>query len=225
MVNQATLVAAAAHSKTEADKLYKNARKTVWFQKIIDELCRITGPGSRCMYCSGSEASDVEHYRPKAVFPHETFSWSNYLWSCTPCNRTKLNRFPPDTEPGAMCINPLTENVWDFFFIDGYGLLTPVWDVSAGALNDRAENTDRLLNLNREAVQETRKFRVADLKRQVNELLDQLTAGKKTKSQAKRLITIWRSQPFQPDVADYFFKGPGKNEAPFSDLFNVLANP
>jgi len=69
----------------------------------------------------------VEHYRPKSVFPKLALVWENLLWACPNCNRFKGDRFPPDTEPGERILNPAEDNVWDHFFIDQFGTLTPVW--------------------------------------------------------------------------------------------------
>lgn len=211
-----------ADPKAEAERRYDNARRTKWFAPVVTALGKLAGPGQRCMLCSGSEASDVEHYRPKAVFPTLAMTWENYLWACTPCNRGKLNRFPPDTEAGGRFVNPLDEDVWKFFFIDEFGLLTPRYDKKAKSLDARAVTTRDFMDLNREAVQESRQWRFEDLKSQVKETLQLLKLRKMTKAQAKAKIQTWRTQPFQPDVADYFFDGPGKNEKPFKSLLDVL---
>ena len=216
--------AIAKHSapKKEAERRYTNARKTQWFAPVVTALGKLAGPGQRCMFCSGSEASDVEHYRPKAVYPEEAMTWKNYLWSCTPCNRGKLNRFPPDNHPGGRLVNPLDEDVWRFFFIDGFGLLTPRYDKKSQSFDTRAVSTRDLLDLNREAVQESRQLRFEDLKSQVEDTLQLLKLRKMTRPQARAKIQKWRAQPFQPDVADYFFDGPGKAERPFKDLLDKL---
>ncbi|MEI7955810.1 MAG: HNH endonuclease [Verrucomicrobiota bacterium] len=124
----------AADPKAEAERRYDNARQTLWFKPVVDKLKRLSGKGQRCMYCSGSEASDVEHYRPKAVFPTLAMTWENYLWICTPCNRHKGNRFPPITEPGGEFVNPLQEDVWRFFFIDEFGFLSPLYRFDVACL-------------------------------------------------------------------------------------------
>ena len=215
------LLAITAHAdpKAEAARRYGNARKAKWFKPVVKELEELSGPGQRCMFCSGSEASDVEHYRPKAVFPALAMTWLNYLWSCTPCNRSKWNRFPPDTEPGGRFVNPLDDNVWEFFFIDEFGILTPRFDQVSNTLNERAVSTRDYLELNREALQESRKIRLEDLKSQVDETLQLVSLGKINKAQIRAKISNWLKQPFQPDVADYFLNGPGKDEAPFKVLF------
>jgi hypothetical protein len=47
----------------------------------------------RCMYCEDSMACEVEHFRPKALYPEFVFVWLNYLYSCGPCNRVKRSHF------------------------------------------------------------------------------------------------------------------------------------
>jgi len=84
LANETDAIKKAVDPKAEADKRYSNARKTRWFAPVVKELGRLAGPGERCMFCSGSEASDVEHFRPKAIFPEVAMTWENTLWSCTP---------------------------------------------------------------------------------------------------------------------------------------------
>lgn len=208
--------------KGEADKRYSNARKTKWFAPVVKELGRLAGPGERCMFCSGSEASDVEHYQPKAIFPELAMTWENYLWSCTPCNRGKLNRFPPTTGPGGKLVNPLYENVWDFFFIDSFGILTPRFDRVVNAPNERAVTTRDFLSLNRDAVQVCRQQRLKNLKDAVADTLNLIAAKKLTKKAARERVETWKTESWQPDVADYFLNGPGRKESPFKEFLGVV---
>ncbi len=134
------------------------------------------------MYCSGSEASDVEHFRPVTIFPQLAMTWTNLLWSCTPCNRVKLDRFPPYTEPGGEFIDPLNENPWNFFFIDKFGFLSPKFDREKNELDPRAVTTRNLLDLNREALQEARHFRIRSLSQQINDSLSLYKNGKINKT-------------------------------------------
>lgn len=215
-------ITAHPNSKAEAARRYSNARKAKWFQPVVRKLGELSGPGQRCMLCSGSEASDVEHYRPLTEFPALAMTWLNYLWSCTPCNRSKSSRFPPHTEPGGRLLNPLDDDVWEFFFIDEFGILTPRYDPISNALNERAVTTRDFLELNREGVQESRKLRLEDLKSQVSETLQLASLGKIAKTQIRAKIAKWLAQPFQPDVADYFLNGPGREDAPFKELFTLV---
>jgi uncharacterized protein (TIGR02646 family) len=36
-----------------------------------------------------SPRGHVDHYRAKAIYPHLTYKWSNYIWSCESCNVEK----------------------------------------------------------------------------------------------------------------------------------------
>ena len=45
------------------------------------------------MYCEDSVGDEVEHHRPKNLYPDHTFLWDNYLYACGPCNGPKNNRF------------------------------------------------------------------------------------------------------------------------------------
>jgi len=216
------LINAAADPKAEADKLYTNARKAKWFLPVVEALRKLSGLGERCMLCSGSECSDVEHFWPKSKHPARAMIWENYLWSCTPCNRGKSNEFPLADDGCAILINPFDQNPWDFFYIDEFGNLNANWDRSTDTLNFRASETIRVVSLDRQALQESRRSRMDDLKEKVSDTCALLADKKLTVSAAKLRIATWRKQPFQPDVADYFLSGPGKAEKPFSDLFKLL---
>lgn len=215
-------IISAKDQKSEAHRRYSNARKAKWFESVVKELGELAGPGERCMFCSGSEASDVEHYKPKSVFPQLAMTWENYLWSCTPCNRGKLDRFPPDTGPGGRLINPLDENVWDFFFIDDFGLLTPRYDRQANTLNPRAVTTRDMLSLNRDALQISRKQRIENLKRDVYNCLKLMNLKKLTKKAASEQVEIWKAESWQPDVADFYLNGPGRKSSPFREFFEAI---
>ena len=56
----------------------------------LDSMCR--GP-RRCMYCEDSFADEVEHFKPKDLYPEVVFAWDNYLYACGPCNGPKNNKF------------------------------------------------------------------------------------------------------------------------------------
>jgi len=45
----------------------------------------------KCMYCESKithiEYGDVEHIKPKSIFPELKFDWDNLGYACTKCNR------------------------------------------------------------------------------------------------------------------------------------------
>lgn len=215
-------IAAADDPKVEASRRYDTARTAKWFTQITKALADISGPGQRCMYCSGSEASQVEHYRPKSIFPELAMTWENYLWSCGLCNQFKGNRFPPRTEPGAQIVNPMEEDVWSFFFLDEFGNLCARWRTDIDDTDPRAEKTIAVLSLDRDALQETRQIRIDELRQKVRDAVSLFRNNHLSHEDLKARKEAWLKEPFQPDVADYFLAGPGGQEKPFSDFLALV---
>ena len=207
-----------------AIRIYTSSRQAKWFEPITDALKAMAGPGERCMFCSGSESSQVEHFRPKAIFPLRAMEWENLFWTCGICNQSKGDRFPPDTEVGEMVIDPTTENVWEFFFVDEFGNLTERWQDGINDVDQRARTTVRILSLDRDALQQSRQLRLQDLKEKARDALILLAHELITIEDLRQRINGWKLQPIQPDVADYFLQGPGSNEQPFADLL-AKVNP
>ncbi|GHU99396.1 hypothetical protein FACS189483_08610 [Spirochaetia bacterium] len=69
----------------------------------------------KCAYCecnvTESSYLEVEHYKPKSIYPEKVFDWENFLPSCSPCNKTKGTH---DTGI-APIINPYITNPDDAF--------------------------------------------------------------------------------------------------------------
>jgi hypothetical protein len=214
-------IANLADRRARARAIYEVSRGTLWFGPIVDALRGLCGPGELCMYCSSNEPSQLEHFRPLTVFPDRTFEYNNYLWSCDICNRThKGERFPPDTGPGEQILNPLDDDVWEFFFIeDQFGRLLRRVDPGSGAPLGRATSTCEIVGIDRENVQIKRSRRFRNLRRDVERALDDFHAGTVDAAGLQALITEWLSEPFQSDVADYFLNGPGRDKEPFASLF------
>lgn len=114
----------------------------------------------KCCYCERKREikreSDIEHYRPKSTITDEdghpgywwlAYEWSNYLFSCKPCNQThKKNHFPllPDSLRAAgpeddfsverpVILNPIDDNPEDCISYDWW---------SGGGIYVKALGTD-----------------------------------------------------------------------------------
>jgi hypothetical protein len=174
------------------------------------------------MWCDCNTCTDVEHYRPKGVFPELAFTWDNYLWACTECNRFKLNRFPPDTEPGERILNPLEDNVWEHFYIDQFGNLNPIWDNGLNDLDPRAVSTNKVVKTDREALQIRRSTRLQEIRQTVSDSLHRFDNGLLSRDEMIDRMRQVIAAPFQPDVAEYFLKGPGIVEPPFNKVIDLL---
>lgn len=216
-------IADADTRRSRAKDIYDNSRGTLWFQPIVSALRGLCGLGELCMYCSSNEPSQVEHFRPVAAFPEHALQYDNYLWSCDICNRThKGKRFPPHTGPGALILNPLDDNVWDYFFIEEqFGRLVCRVDTATNDPLPRAVSTCDVVGIDRENVQIKRQRRFCNLRRDADRVLTEFQAGALDIADLRNQIAEWRLEPFQADVADYFLNGPGRAKEPFRTLFSA----
>ncbi|MFT5323547.1 MAG: hypothetical protein ACI8P0_001397 [Planctomycetaceae bacterium] len=84
--------------------------------------------GSVCSYCLckfDRDRGDVEHFRPKKIYPWLAYSFSNYLLSCLTCNRVfKREKFPVEPESERIA------NEGDDTECEPRRLLDPVFDTS-----------------------------------------------------------------------------------------------
>lgn len=148
----------------------RNKRANTTFNEVKAVLTRMCQGAQRCGYCEDSVADEVEHIRPKDLYPEAVFSWDNYLYACGPCNGPKNNRFailrgtpaavaevsrrrgaavtPPTAGPSAL-IDPRVEDPLHFLFLDL--LNTFAFDIRIGisaADQLRAKYTIEVLRLN-----------------------------------------------------------------------------
>lgn len=210
----------AVDRKAEAEKAFKSAHRSAWFSPVVRALGQMTGEGEPCMFCDSNEASDVDHFQPKAVFPQFAMSWDNFLWACAVCNRAKGDVFPDDAN--GRLINPAKENAWEFFFLDEFGNLTPLWRDAEKQLDRRAVSTRDVLKLNRQTLQQRRQRRMKQLRQHVADVLALYRTRKIDRPELLQRVESWRTEPFQPDVADYFLQGPGRQYSPFAELIRLL---
>ncbi len=54
----------------------------------------------KCAYCetpiNASRSGQVEHFKPKSLFPTLAYDWSNYFLGCGGCNGAKSDKWPAD---------------------------------------------------------------------------------------------------------------------------------
>src|SRR5258708_3065036 len=70
-----------------------NTTRNSTFTQVKRALTKMCSRARRCVYCEDSHADEVEHIKPKNIYPEETFLWENYVYACGPCNGPKNNRF------------------------------------------------------------------------------------------------------------------------------------
>ena len=156
---------------TEGKRLFglSNQRGNAIFDEVKLALDRMCAGARRCAYCEDSVADEVEHVRPKDLYPQVVFAWSNYVYACGPCNGPKGSHFavfisgaehteamrktgdpivpPPDGD--AVLIDPRTEDATQLMLLDlrETYLFTPL---AAKGTRDhaRADYTIKTLRLN-----------------------------------------------------------------------------
>ena len=148
----------------------RNSNDNATFRHVKEVLTKMCQGPRRCGYCEDSVADEVEHIKPKDLYPEAVFSWDNYLYACGPCNGPKNNRFavlagqpealldvtrgkdepvvPPAAGEPAL-INPRVEDPLRFLFLDLLNTFafTPALGLSP-AEKLRAEYTIEVLRLN-----------------------------------------------------------------------------
>ena len=154
-----------------AKRLFKsrNRSENSTFTAVRKELTRLCSDSRRCMYCEDSVADEVEHFRPKNLYPEVVFAWMNYLYACGPCNGGKNNKFVVIDDTGALIdvtrpykapvvrpesgdaalIDLRRENPLDFLMLDLHETFefTPIADAGTHDY-ERASYTIEVLGLN-----------------------------------------------------------------------------
>jgi 5-methylcytosine-specific restriction endonuclease McrA len=89
-------LAAYADRVSEAERRFelRNRAENPTFKGVRDGLDRTCSGGRRCAYCEDSAADEVEHVKPKALYPEACFRPENYVYGCGPCNGPKRNHLP-----------------------------------------------------------------------------------------------------------------------------------
>jgi uncharacterized protein (TIGR02646 family) len=171
-----------AERVAEGKRLFglRNTPGNAVFDEVKRTLHRMCAGARRCAYCEDSEADEVEHVRPKDLYPQAVFAWSNYVYACGPCNGPKGSHFavfvagnrepveiarkpkapivpPLDGEPAL--IDPRTEDATKLMWLDLRETFLFTALAAKGTREyERANYTIRTLHLNtRPALPEARR--------------------------------------------------------------------
>ena len=149
-----------------------NRRTNRVFKVVRTSLADMCAGARRCGYCEDSVGDEVEHIKPKDLYPEKVFMWENYLLACGQCNGGKNNRFSvisrgcltdvtrrrnaPVRKPRAgapALINPRDEDPLEFFDLEitETFVFLPRMDLS-GIDEQRAGYTIDILKLNRDVL-------------------------------------------------------------------------
>lgn len=122
----------------------------------------------KCAYCEtdvrAGQHGQVEHFRPKALFPTRAYDLDNYLYSCELCNGTKSDKWP-DTGSYLRPDDPGFDE-WRLAFSQD-GQVT-----AATLLDNEADETIVDFGLKRVGLVESRRTAIEARLRVVREFLD-----------------------------------------------------
>ncbi|PIM71040.1 hypothetical protein CTU88_21425 [Streptomyces sp. JV178] len=113
-----TLKVKAAGATSEAAT--EQWRKAEAAKDAIRSLLQGMAPGrQRCMYCLDNLGTDIDHFKPKALFPLLTFEWENHLLACSHCNSNeKRDAYPVDADQRCLLVNPAVDDPADHLRLD-----------------------------------------------------------------------------------------------------------
>lgn len=113
----------------------------------------------RCAYClrhefffGGGEAGEIDHHRPRHLFPAQVNEYRNLYWTCRKCNAIKGGKWPSAVQwgQGLRFLDPCAEDPDDHWQAHADGTLT--------ALTPAGRYTIRQTRLDRPALAEFRRF-------------------------------------------------------------------
>lgn len=109
-----------------------------------------------CAYCEGkfedNSYAQIDHFKPKSLFPELCFDYNNMNYSCEKCNNFKSNKFD------KKLINPTEDNPEEHLKFDGVYLVP---------LDERGLKTLEILGINNENRLENKKNRYEDIRSKI----------------------------------------------------------
>ena len=207
-----------------------NRRENRVFNVVRKRLAAMCSGARRCGYCEDSVGDEVEHIKPKDLYPEYVFVWENYLLACGPCNGGKNNRFAVIRDGGLVevtrgrntpirkpksglpaPINPREEDPLSFFdleIMDTFRFLPR--DGLSEVEELRAKYSIKVLNLNRDVLTVARHEAYGSYRARLFEYRGVRDAGA-TAPELRRLRdgitasahpTVWREMQRQRSVID-----------------------
>lgn len=124
----------------------------------------------KCMYCESRVTAtyfgDVEHIKPKALFPQFEFDWDNLGFVCARCNNAKRDKW----EDATPFLNPYEEDPSEHLCHVG----AFVYEVNG---SERGEYTWMQVDLNRPELAQARQERINNIRVLVGKLNRTKSAG------------------------------------------------
>ncbi|GAA2357439.1 hypothetical protein [Streptomyces cuspidosporus] len=101
-------------TESVARKAWKDASGTR--RRVADALRAMASGIERCMYCSESFGTAIDHHEPLNHAPRRVFDWYNHLLACAFCNtHAKGGTFPHDKAGNPLLVDPTADEPADHF--------------------------------------------------------------------------------------------------------------
>lgn len=143
---------------------WHSRRQLSIFRRVEEALAALCSGAERCMFCEDNAGNQIEHFRPRSLYPGLAYAWVNYLYACGQCNLKKGDRFAifstsgdvlklsaSDKEPEhgpSVLIDPRHDDPLDYLQLDLKGGPLFVEKHTSGAACHRARYTIDSLGLN-----------------------------------------------------------------------------
>jgi uncharacterized protein (TIGR02646 family) len=208
----------AVNAAAEAKRLWELQTNKA-FDEIRLSLRAMASGVERCMYCEDSEGTAIEHFWPKAGYPHRAFDWENYLLACSRCNSNfKRDQFPLDPAGQPLLLNPVDEEPMDHLaFSPSTGRYEP-W-------TDKGRSSEEVYGLNRETLTRGRRDAWTALEQLLVRYGEVKTGG--DDARAGRIERTVRDYPFAGVLAAllHIAAGPGAVLVDSAFLRAIQENP
>ena len=197
-----------------AARTWKAASGRSTMDEVRSRLALMCAGAKRCGWCEDSAAGEIDHIRPKSLYPERTFAWENYLLRCGSCNNKKGRRFAvlvggtrftdvtrrqraairPPVEASPVLIDPRREDPLQYLHLD---LADTFWFADHAGLSEidqcRARYTIDLLRLNRDELAEARREGYGNFRARLHEYRQCQADGHSEDALRQRAAEILRS--------------------------------
>ena len=156
------------HTSEEISKAWKSFTNSELKRKTLEKLREMFK--DCCAYCEGryivTSNSQIEHFKPKSIYPDLMFNYANMNLSCEICNKAKLNKFD------EKLINPTVDDPYEHLKFKAY-MISPI--------DERGEYTIDMFKLNSDERTNTKKDKYMAIYNRlelIKEHVDEIEAGK-----------------------------------------------
>ena len=136
-----------------------------------------------CAYCEGkfedNSYAQIDHFKPKSLFPELCFDYNNMNYSCEKCNKFKSSKFD------EKLINPTEDNPEEHLKFDRVYLVP---------LDERGAKTLEILGINNEDRLENKKKRYEDIRLKIEAVTNFLEYSYDNRDKINNLLKLMIEQ-------------------------------